>query len=137
MSREGGKVPQKDLLRAVHEEFKSWSVSEIENLLRHSFFVDGWFTTLNHNKDVGLGVRALLELRPWLLSTFPDAIAECGACQQLHSRVTPQRSTQLLQGISCSNSECAVKMHPHCSLKWATRKAKCPSCNTVWKRGEE
>jgi hypothetical protein len=129
-------MPQKDLLRVIHDEFK-WSVSDVDNLVQTQFLVDGWLTTLNQNKDIGLGLRGLLELRPWLISTFPDAIAECGACQQLLSRVLKLSILLIsIQGIPCTKEDCPVKMHPHCSSKWATRKAKCLECNTVWKQDE-
>lgn len=71
--------------------------------------------------DLSLGVRSLLELRPYLKELYGDHLAECVLCSELVTR-----------GDQCEN--CKVKLHENCSRRLFSGKdvRKCPSCAEPW-----
>jgi len=86
---------------------------------------DHWLTLSGgENKKVLVGVRSLLELRPFLEDLCGETNQECVLCSEL-----------VIRGLPCPNKKCATKMHNHCAKKWFTGKEiqKCPTCTTPWK----
>lgn len=72
-----------------------------------------------------LAPKLLLELKGYLLDTYPDDIAECSLC---HGLVT-------IGGTSCSNPECTCKLHSYCQDKYfavSQTSRSCPLCKGAW-----
>ncbi len=63
----------------------------------------------------------MLELQPYLRSTYPDEILECTICMEIVTR-----------GIACYTSRCKTRMHNHCYNNYRRRNQNCPACNQNW-----
>jgi len=72
-----------------------------------------------------LSPRTILELEPYLRSTFEDEVLICASCDRI-----------VTKGLSCFVPECRGRLHEHCytarknAIK--SRPLKCPSCSTDW-----
>ncbi|KAJ7905428.1 Nse1 non-SMC component of SMC5-6 complex-domain-containing protein [Mycena olivaceomarginata] len=85
-----------------------------------SFVAKGWLLKSKRGR-YSLSTRALLELQPYLKSTYPDEIIECLICLGM-----------MTKGVSCPTANCQVRMHYHCFAKYAARNRKCPTCDSDW-----
>ncbi|KAJ7740672.1 Nse1 non-SMC component of SMC5-6 complex-domain-containing protein [Mycena maculata] len=92
-----------------------------------SFVAQGWLMKSKRGR-YSLSTRALLELMPYLKSTYPDEIAtECIICFEV-----------VTKGVICPAAKCQVCMHYHCFSKYIrTRRRECPTCNTEWPGDQE
>ncbi|KAF8212303.1 Nse1 non-SMC component of SMC5-6 complex-domain-containing protein [Mycena galopus ATCC 62051] len=85
-----------------------------------SFVAKGWLLKSKRGR-YSLSARALLELEPYLKSTYPDELLECVICSDI-----------MTKGVACPTANCQVRMHYHCYTKYANRNRKCPTCNSDW-----
>ncbi|KAI0065436.1 hypothetical protein BV25DRAFT_1880277 [Artomyces pyxidatus] len=95
------------------------SKTQAETVLA-SFVTKGWL----HKSLKGrysLATRTLLELLPYLKSTYPDEILECVICYEI-----------LTRGKGCYTPNCNVRIHDHCHTKYRQGNSKCPSCQHDW-----
>ncbi|KAJ7097986.1 Nse1 non-SMC component of SMC5-6 complex-domain-containing protein [Mycena belliarum] len=95
------------------------SKSQAEVVLA-SFVAKGWLLKSRRGR-YSLSSRALLELEPYLKSTYPDEIIECVIC-----------SETMTKGVACPTPNCQVRMHYHCFNKWIVRHPNCTTCNKDW-----
>ncbi|KAJ7273649.1 Nse1 non-SMC component of SMC5-6 complex-domain-containing protein [Mycena haematopus] len=92
-----------------------------------SFVAKGWLlkskqVTAGHPRGrYSLSARALLELEPYLKSTYSDELIECVICSEI-----------MTKGVACPTANCKVRMHYHCFTKYASRSRKCTTCNSDW-----
>lgn len=104
--------------------------SEVESVLQ-TLVGGGWFEK-SRDGFFALTPRALLELRPWLVSTFNDPDAEthqwqrikfCAACKDI-----------VTYGLRCSNPDCTLRLHDHCQdAFWRSKRSKnCIICSEEW-----
>jgi len=89
-----------------------------------SLVTQGWLLKSRHGR-YSLSPRTILELEPYLKSTFEDEVLICASCDRI-----------VTKGLSCFSPECRVRLHEHCYIarKNAVRSRpfKCPSCSTDW-----
>ncbi|KAF8894537.1 Nse1 non-SMC component of SMC5-6 complex-domain-containing protein [Infundibulicybe gibba] len=85
-----------------------------------SFVAQGWLLKSKRGR-YSLSARSLLELMPYLKSTYPDELIECTICMEVMTR-----------GIACSTANCKTRMHFHCFSTFRRRQEKCPSCKAQW-----
>ncbi|CEJ80410.1 hypothetical protein VHEMI00593 [[Torrubiella] hemipterigena] len=104
--------------------------SEVESTM--ASLVKGGWVEKSAEGFYSLSVRALLELRPWLVAMFNDSDAAtdewqrikfCEACKEI-----------LTVGMRCSEPECCLRLHDMCQdAFWRMRRSKnCPKCSTDW-----
>ncbi|KAF9567521.1 hypothetical protein CPC08DRAFT_680722 [Agrocybe pediades] len=105
-------------LREINELKLSMTKSQGEILLA-SFVAKGWLLKSKLGR-YSLSTRSLLELQPYLKSTYPDEILECTVCMEI-----------LTRGLACYTPNCKVRMHHHCFARYR-RSSECPSCSTKW-----
>ncbi|KAF7363384.1 Non-structural maintenance of chromosomes element 1 [Mycena sanguinolenta] len=92
-----------------------------------SFVAKGWLlkskqvVLSNPRGRYSLSARALLELEPYLKSTYSDEILECLICNEI-----------MTKGVACPIANCKVRMHFHCFIKYTSRNRKCPTCASDW-----
>lgn len=90
------------------------------------FVNDGWL----HEKDgkISVGIRTIVELKPYLLSHFELEGSECFVCHQI-----------VTKGEKCVNTECKAKLHFSCSnrrFQVSNITPRCPLCSTNWKNAQ-
>ncbi|KAG6911470.1 hypothetical protein DXG01_014544 [Tephrocybe rancida] len=85
-----------------------------------SFVAKGWLVKSKRGR-YSLSTRSLLELLPYLKSTYPDELIECTICMEI-----------LTRGIACPTNNCKTRMHYHCFTTFRRRQAACPSCRVEW-----
>ncbi|KAG6854633.1 hypothetical protein C0991_004235 [Blastosporella zonata] len=85
-----------------------------------SFVAKGWLVKSKRGR-YSLSTRSLLELLPYLKSTYPDDIVECTICMEI-----------LTRGIACPTNNCKTRMHYHCFTNYKRRQNSCPSCRVEW-----
>ncbi|KAJ6547500.1 Nse1 non-SMC component of SMC5-6 complex-domain-containing protein [Mycena capillaripes] len=85
-----------------------------------SFVAKGWLLKSKRGR-YSLSTRALLELQPYLKSTYPDEIIECVICFEM-----------MTKGVACPTANCKVRMHYHCFTKWMARHRQCTTCTQDW-----
>ncbi|KAJ7452487.1 Nse1 non-SMC component of SMC5-6 complex-domain-containing protein [Mycena galericulata] len=101
------------------------SKSQAEVVLA-SFVAKRWLSKSKRGR-YSLSTRALLELIPYLKSTYPDEIAECTICLEV-----------VTKGVACPTPQCQVCMHYHCFSKYIrTRRRECTTCNKEWPGDQE
>ncbi|KIK59760.1 hypothetical protein GYMLUDRAFT_44212 [Collybiopsis luxurians FD-317 M1] len=89
-------------------------------VLLGSFVANGWLLRSKRGR-YSLSSRSLLELLPYLKSTYPDEIVECTICHEI-----------LTKGIACQRDNCKTRMHYHCFNTYRKRKGTCPACSIEW-----
>ncbi|KAF8343941.1 Nse1 non-SMC component of SMC5-6 complex-domain-containing protein, partial [Cantharellus anzutake] len=93
-------------------------------IVLQSFVVRGWLLKSRHGR-YSLSPRTILELEPYLKSTYEDEVLLCASCDRI-----------VTKGLSCFVPECRVRLHEHCfnARKKAakSRPLKCPSCDGGW-----
>ncbi|KAK7014916.1 Non-structural maintenance of chromosomes element 1 [Favolaschia claudopus] len=107
-------------LREVSVLKKSNMTKTQAEVVLSSFVAKGWLQKSKRGR-YSLSTRALLELQPYLKSTFPDEVIECVICFEI-----------MTKGIACTGPNCQVRMHYHCFTKYTARNRKCPTCNCDW-----
>ncbi|KAJ7109307.1 Nse1 non-SMC component of SMC5-6 complex-domain-containing protein [Mycena epipterygia] len=85
-----------------------------------SFVAKGWLLKSKSGR-YSLSTRALLELQPYLKSTYPDEVLECVICFEI-----------MTKGVACPHPNCQVRMHYHCFTKWMARHHECTTCKKEW-----
>lgn len=85
-----------------------------------SFVANGWLIKSRRGR-FSLSTRALLELQPYLRSTYPDEIMECTICMEMITR-----------GVACPTANCKTRLHQHCYTNYKRGSSKCPTCNETW-----
>ncbi|KAJ3763459.1 Nse1 non-SMC component of SMC5-6 complex-domain-containing protein [Lentinula raphanica] len=93
--------------------------SQAEVLLG-SFVASGWLLRSKRGR-YSLGPRSLLELSPYLKSTYAEEIIECTIC---HETMT--------KGIACKRDNCKTRMHYFCFETYRRRHSTCPACSLNW-----
>ncbi|KAE9399308.1 hypothetical protein BT96DRAFT_920250 [Gymnopus androsaceus JB14] len=91
-------------------------------VLLGSFVANGWLLRSKRGR-YSLSSRSLLELLPYLKSTYPDEIVECTICHEI-----------ITKGIACKRDNCQTRMHYHCFNAYRRRKTAltCPACTLDW-----
>ncbi|KAJ9096337.1 hypothetical protein QFC21_005157 [Naganishia friedmannii] len=94
----------------------------------------GWLSKSTRSRYT-LGTRSLIELGPWLKSTFGDPeegdeedgfLKECVQCNKL-----------LIQGLKCPGRDCLVHVHLFCFDKLiSANRHQCKNCKISWRTSE-
>jgi len=87
-----------------------------------SFVAKGWLLKSKKGR-YSLSPRALLELQPYLKSTYHDEIMDCTICFEI-----------LTRGHACPRANCNVRMHSACYEAYRRSNSKCPACGEDWGR---
>ncbi|KAF8201687.1 Nse1 non-SMC component of SMC5-6 complex-domain-containing protein [Pholiota molesta] len=87
-----------------------------------SFVAKGWLLKSKKGR-YSLSTRSILELLPYLKSTYPEEIIECTICLEIMTR-----------GVGCFTPNCKTRMHFHCFNTFRRRHNACPSCSKDWPR---
>lgn len=87
-----------------------------------SFVAKGWLLKSKRGR-YSLSTRSLLELLPYLKSTYPEEIVECTICMEIITR-----------GVACFTANCKTRLHYHCFATYRRRQHSCPSCSKEWPR---
>ncbi|PFH50652.1 hypothetical protein AMATHDRAFT_144507 [Amanita thiersii Skay4041] len=90
-----------------------------------SFVARGWLWKSKRGY-YSLSTRSIVELGPYLKSTYPDDILECTACNQIMTR-----------GVACPTSKCEIRMHTYCFTNFRRRHGGCPNCSLNWPQEPE
>ncbi|KAF8319261.1 hypothetical protein DL93DRAFT_2038927, partial [Clavulina sp. PMI_390] len=106
--RETSNLPNKNLTKAQAEALLS------------SFVANGWLD-LSKKGRYTLSTRSVMELQPYLKSTFEDEVLECTTCLEI-----------VTKGISCHTPNCKCRLHNHCYRLQMNRRQKCPACGADW-----
>ncbi|KZT26317.1 hypothetical protein NEOLEDRAFT_1155819 [Neolentinus lepideus HHB14362 ss-1] len=106
-------------LREVNFLKTNMSKTQAEVVLG-SFVANGWLLKSQRGR-YSLSTRSLLELLPYLKSTYPDEVIECTICLEI-----------LTRGVSCHTRNCKVRLHEHCFNNYKRIHSTCPSCNESW-----
>ncbi|PCH38085.1 hypothetical protein WOLCODRAFT_52070, partial [Wolfiporia cocos MD-104 SS10] len=85
-----------------------------------SFVAKGWLVKSKRGR-YSLSPRTLLELQPYLRSTYPDEILECTVCMEM-----------VTQGIACYTPQCKTRLHQYCFTNYRKINQNCPACNCNW-----
>ncbi|KAF8654195.1 hypothetical protein AX16_003723 [Volvariella volvacea WC 439] len=86
----------------------------------NSFVANGWLRKSKRGR-FSLSTRALLELHPYLKSTYPDEVIECTICMEIITR-----------GVACHTNNCKTRMHSHCFAIYRRHNQSCPTCSVAW-----
>ncbi|KAF5365639.1 hypothetical protein D9758_003219 [Tetrapyrgos nigripes] len=97
------------------------SKTQAETVLA-SFVAKGWLLRSKRGR-YSLSHRALLELYPYLKSTYEDDLLYCTICQEV-----------VTKGMACHRPNCQVRLHIHCFDRYRRRNSACPSCKIEWPR---
>ncbi|KAF8902062.1 hypothetical protein CPB84DRAFT_1776495 [Gymnopilus junonius] len=108
-------------LRELSAAKVSMTKSQAEVVLA-SFVSKGWLLKSKRGR-YSLSARSILELQPYLKTTYPDEIIECTICMELMTR-----------GVACHTPNCKTRLHFHCFATYRRRHQACPSCNQDWPR---
>ncbi|KAF8478618.1 Nse1 non-SMC component of SMC5-6 complex-domain-containing protein [Russula ochroleuca] len=108
-------------LREVNALTSPMSKTQAESVLA-SFVAKGWLLKSKKGR-FSLSPRALLELQPYLKSTYPDEILDCTICFEI-----------LTRGHACPRAKCRVRMHNPCYETYRRSNSKCPACGEDWGR---
>ncbi|KAI0050930.1 hypothetical protein FA95DRAFT_1580992 [Auriscalpium vulgare] len=107
-------------LREVNQLKSSMSKTQAEAVLA-SFVAKGWLLKSQKGR-YSLSTRTLLELNPYLTSTYGEEIGECTVCNEMTTK-----------GRGCYTPNCKGLMHDHCYKKYVDMKNKlCPACQQDW-----
>ncbi|KAJ4488115.1 Nse1 non-SMC component of SMC5-6 complex-domain-containing protein [Lentinula aciculospora] len=90
------------------------------DILLDSFVANGWLLRSKRGR-YSLSSRSLLELLPYIKSTYPEETIECTICHEI-----------ITKGIACERDNCKTRMHYHCFTTYRKRKSTCPACSLDW-----
>ncbi|TFK42659.1 Nse1 non-SMC component of SMC5-6 complex-domain-containing protein [Crucibulum laeve] len=119
--REAFSVSSLGALRELNAIKSSMSKTQAEIVLA-SFVSRDWLLKSKRGR-YSLSTRSLLELLPYLKSTYPDELLECTICMEVVTR-----------GVACYTNNCKTRMHNHCFANFRRRHSACPSCSKEWPR---
>ncbi|KAG6890468.1 hypothetical protein C0992_001515 [Termitomyces sp. T32_za158] len=85
-----------------------------------SFVAKGWLVKSKRGR-YSLSTRSLLELSPYLKTTYPEELIECTICLEIITR-----------GVACPRDNCKTYMHYHCFTNFRRRQSSCPTCRIDW-----
>jgi len=108
-------------LREVNALTSPMSKTQAESVLA-SLVAKGWLLKSKKGR-YSLSPRSLLELQPYLKSTYPDEVLDCTICFEI-----------LTRGHACPRGNCRVRMHGACYEAYRRSNGKCPACNEDWGR---
>ncbi|KAI0928564.1 hypothetical protein AcW1_005769 [Taiwanofungus camphoratus] len=111
-------------LREVNALKANMTKAQAEVVL-NSFVVKGWLVKSKRGR-YSLSTRTLIELQPYLRTTYPDQIMECTLCMEMVTR-----------GIACYTAQCKTRMHTHCFTSYMRRNQACPACKQNWSTGNK
>ncbi|KAF9227549.1 hypothetical protein BS17DRAFT_805986 [Gyrodon lividus] len=106
-------------LREVNSLKSNMTKTQAEVVLG-SLVAKGWLLKSKRGR-YSLSTRTLLELLPYLKSTYPEECLECTICLEIVTR-----------GVACNTSNCQTRIHHHCFTKLRARRAQCPACGKDW-----
>ncbi|KAF4579090.1 CDP-diacylglycerol-serine O-phosphatidyltransferase [Pleurotus pulmonarius] len=106
-------------LREVHDLQTSMSKSQAEIVLG-SFVANGWLYKSKQGR-YSLSTRSLLELLPYLKTTYPEEVNECTICMDI-----------ITHGVACHTANCKTRMHFHCFATYRRLHNACASCGKDW-----
>ncbi|GJE90841.1 Nse1 non-SMC component of SMC5-6 complex-domain and zf-RING-like domain-containing protein [Phanerochaete sordida] len=106
-------------LREVSHLKSTMTKTQAERVLG-SFVARGWLVKSNKGR-YSLATRAILELQPYLRSTYPDEVLECTICMEM-----------VTSGIACPTQACKIRFHTHCYTGYRRLHAHCPACGGTW-----
>jgi len=87
-----------------------------------SFVANGWLLKSKRGR-YSLSTRTLMELNPYLKSTYPGEYVECTICMDIMTR-----------GIACHTPNCKTRLHYHCFSNFRKNHHTCPTCSANWPR---
>ncbi|KAH9981233.1 Nse1 non-SMC component of SMC5-6 complex-domain-containing protein [Lactifluus volemus] len=108
-------------LREVNTLTSPMTKTQAESVLA-SFVAKGWLLKSKKGR-FSLSPRTLLELQPYLKSTYPEEVVDCTICLEI-----------LTRGHACPRSNCPVRMHNACYERYRRSSGKCPACSEDWGR---
>jgi len=108
-------------LREVNSLTSPMTKTQAESVLA-SFVAKGWLVKSKKGR-FSLSPRALLELQPYLKSTYPEEVLDCTICFEI-----------LTRGRACPRENCRVRMHSACYDTYRRSNGKCPACGEDWGR---
>ncbi|KAG6903216.1 hypothetical protein C0995_002759 [Termitomyces sp. Mi166 len=85
-----------------------------------SFVAKGWLVKSSHGR-YSLSPRSLLELSPYLKTTYPEELIECTICLEIITR-----------GVACPRDNCKTWLHYHCFTNFIRHQKQCPTCRDPW-----
>ncbi|TFK76523.1 hypothetical protein BDN72DRAFT_755297 [Pluteus cervinus] len=86
----------------------------------NSFVAKGWLLKSKRGR-YSLSSRAMIELNPYLKTTYPDEVLECTICMEM-----------VTKGVACCTDNCKTRMHYHCFSTFRRRHEGCPACKIDW-----
>ncbi|KAI0414545.1 Nse1 non-SMC component of SMC5-6 complex-domain-containing protein [Xylaria grammica] len=109
---------------------KGLKSSEVETVM-HSMVDEGWFER-SRDGFYCLSVRALLELRSWLVESYNDPDAEDGEWQRV--KFCEACKDVVTIGQRCAERDCLVRLHDNCADAFfrTRRRRDCPKCSKEW-----
>ncbi|KAI0006094.1 Nse1 non-SMC component of SMC5-6 complex-domain-containing protein [Russula compacta] len=108
-------------LREVNALTSPMTKTQAESVLA-SFVAKGWLLKSKMGR-FSLSSRALLELQPYLKSTYPEEVRDCTICFEI-----------LTRGHACPRANCRVRVHSACYEAYRRSSSKCPACSDDWGR---
>lgn len=106
-------------LREVGHLKISMTKTQAEHVLA-SFVTRGWLIKSKKGR-YSLSTRSILELQPYLRSTYPDEVLECTICMEM-----------VTSGYACPTQACKIRLHTHCYTNYRKVHANCPACGGNW-----
>jgi hypothetical protein len=110
-------------LREVNALTSPMTKTQAESVLA-SFVAKGWLLKSKKGR-FSLSPRSLLELQPYLKSTYPEEVLDCVICLEI-----------LTRGYACPRADCKVRMHNACYDAYRRSNSKChlTTCGEDWGR---
>lgn len=108
-------------LREVNALTSPMTKTQAESVLA-SLVAKGWLLKSKKGR-FSLSPRSLLELQPYLKSTYPEEVLDCTICLEI-----------LTRGHACPKANCSVRMHDACYDAYRRSNGKCPACSEDWGR---
>jgi len=106
-------------LREVnHLPVKSNMTKSQAEVVLGSFVARGWLLKSASGR-YSLSARTIMELQPYLKSTYEEETLECTSCMEI-----------VTKGVACYRPNCKARFHFHCYSRYRT--PKCPTCSTEW-----
>ncbi|XP_078611298.1 non-structural maintenance of chromosomes element 1 homolog isoform X1 [Branchiostoma floridae x Branchiostoma japonicum] len=102
------------------EQNRKMRKKEAEDVIRR-MVRDRWLN--EHQGEISLSVRGILELKPYLTDHYKEDIRHCCLCEQI-----------ALKGQLCQSDSCEAKMHYFCANRYFRDKdqPRCPRCKAEW-----
>ncbi|KAF8522234.1 Nse1 non-SMC component of SMC5-6 complex-domain-containing protein [Hysterangium stoloniferum] len=108
-------------LRQVNGLKPPMTKTQAESVLAN-LVAKGWLLKSERGR-FSLSSRSLLELQPYLKSTYEDDIHECTVCYEL-----------VTKGVGCYTPQCGARLHGYCYQQLHRENVVCPSCQADWSR---